>query len=214
MNTTPLSSIPPQRDRLIELFVERNEKINLSAIRTPIDIYNKHILDSLELNKVIDISNNAVRTPDGAPSKYNPAQHTLLDLWTGWGFPLLPLAITNPTVKCIGLDSTRKKLSAVQEIAQWLELTNVSTVRSRAEDHKEKYDMITARAVGYADKLFLRALPLLKKGGYLCLYKLLTKQEDDVILGQVRLYNLTLSALHQYTLPGDETQRVIYVMQK
>ena len=74
--------------------------------------------------------------------------------------------------------------------------------------------MITTRAVGYADKLFLRAVPLLKKGGYLCLYKLLTTQEDDVILGQVRLYNLTLSCLHHYTLPGDETQRVIYVMQK
>jgi len=80
MNTTTPSSIPPQRDRLIELFMERNEKINLSAIRTPIDIYNKHILDSLELNKIIDISNNAVRTPDGAPAKYNPGSHTLLDL--------------------------------------------------------------------------------------------------------------------------------------
>lgn len=213
MSTHPWS-IPPPRDRLVEVFSERNEKINLSAIRTPQDIYHKHILDSLELNKIVDISNNAVRTSDGAPSKYNPAPHTLLDLWTGWGFPLLPLAISNPSVTCVGLDSTRKKLTAVQAIANEIGLTNVSTIRSRAEDHKQTYDMVTVRAVGYADKLFLRALPLVAKWGLLCLYKLRTKQEDDVILGSVRTHNIELVGMHHYQLPQDMTQRVIYVVKK
>ncbi len=204
-----------QRDRLIEIFIQWNEKINLSAIRTHDDIYNKHILDSIELNKVVDIATATVLWPDQSPLSYNGAKKiTLLDLWTGGWFPLLPLAMTNPTVTCAGLDSTRKKLTAVQAIADELGLKNISTVRSRAEDHHKKYNVVTIRAVGYADRLFPWALPLLAENGLLCIYKLWTKQEDDLILSLVRSENLTLAQLHHYNLPWDDYQRIIYVLKK
>lgn len=76
---------------------------------------------------------------------------------------MLPLALTYPTWSCTGLDSTRKKLTAVQAIADVLGAKNVSTIWSRAEDHKATYDIVTARAVTYADQLLHWSLPLVKK---------------------------------------------------
>lgn len=90
----------------------------------------------------------------------------------------------------------------------------MKTLRTRAEETKLQVDIITCRAVTYADQLFRRALPLLKPGGLLIFYKLLTPEEDNAVLSLIRQHNLTLKKLHHYTLPDDEVERVLYVMQK
>jgi 16S rRNA (guanine527-N7)-methyltransferase len=88
----------------------------------------------------------------------------LLDVGTGGGFPLLPLAQEFPMLRCYGLDATRKKCDAVQSIADDLGLKNISLIRSRAEDHKGSYDIVTSRAVAHAEKLWFRTIKFAKPG--------------------------------------------------
>ena len=217
------TTIPPQRQPLIETFFERNSQINLSAIRTPEDIYTKHILDSLELNNIINLNNDklpnlSVKGEDldnvewRGFSTDNPI--TLLDIWTWWWFPLLPLAITHPDISCIWLDARKKKCFAIDEMVKVLWLKNVKTLRARAEETTLQVDILTSRAMTYADQLFHRALPLVKPWWLLIFYKLFTQEEDNTILSLIRQHNLTLKKMHHYTLPGDGVERVIYIMEK
>jgi 16S rRNA (guanine527-N7)-methyltransferase len=107
----------------------------------------------------------------------------VLDLWTGWGFPLIPLAIVNPEIEFVWLDSVWKKLKAVEEFAQNLDLKNISTINWRAEDfwqdpkHREKYDYIVSRATAYLPTLLEFAIPLLKVWWIFIAYKLADKEE-------------------------------------
>lgn len=189
-----------QKDRknLIETFLDYNSKINLSAIRDANGVYHKHILDSLELTKVLSLESGK----------------TLADVGTGWGFPLLPLAITYPEIQCTGIDARKKKTLAVQSMADDLGLHNITMLWSRIEDIKEKFDYVTSRAVSYADKVIPRSIPLVRKWGYLILYKQLTPEEDNIIFLLAEKYKLSLEHLHHYKLEGDEVQRVIYVFKK
>lgn len=136
-----------RRKELIDQFISINSHTNLSAIRDPEGIQVKHIQDSLEINKILVLK----------------PKSTLCDVGTGGGFPLLPIAISNPDVQCTGVDSTKKKVEAVNEIISNLKIMNAKVVRTRAEDHKEEYDYVTARAVGYIDKLLPRVHHLVKK---------------------------------------------------
>jgi 16S rRNA (guanine527-N7)-methyltransferase len=107
----------------------------------------------------------------------------ILDLWTWWGFPLIPLAIVNPEVNFVWLDSVGKKLKAVEEFAQKLDLKNVSTINWRAEvigqdpKHREKYDYVVSRATAYLPTLLEFVIPLLKVWGIFIAYKLADKEE-------------------------------------
>jgi 16S rRNA G527 N7-methylase RsmG len=93
-------------------------------------------------------------------------------------------------------------------------LNNVTTHRWRAEEARFQVDVLTSRAVSFADQLFHRALPLVKPWGILVFYKLFTEQEDNAILSLTRRYHLTLKKLHHYNLPDDDVERVIYVLEK
>lgn len=185
---------------LITCFLDRNSKINLSAIRDADGVREKHILDSLELTKVYQI----------------PTWATCLDLGTGGGFPLLPLAMTHPAVKFTGIDARKKKVEVVNQMIASLGVSNVRALRGRIEEHHDRYDMVVSRAVAYADQLFSRAIPHLKPWGVLSCYKLFTPEEDHLIITLMRQYQLQMIALHHYRLPHDqlEIQRVLYVMKR
>lgn len=187
-----------KRKPLIDTFVERNSKLNLSAIRDVDSIYTKHILDSIELNKKITL------TPGS----------TLADVGTGWWFPLLPLAMTNPEVRCTGIDTRKKKTIAVQAMADELELKNVWVVWSRVEEVKQRFDYVTARAVWYADKIIPRCAPLVKKGWTLILYKVLSPEEEPVLIDLAEGKKLYLETMHYYKLFEEDIQRVIYIFTK
>ena len=194
--------------RLIAVFLEKNKQINLSAIRTPDGVYKKHILDSLELIKVLGKSQDAY-----FKSLFDQPSVRLLDVWTGGGFPLIPLALSFSQISCFGIDARRKKIHAVQDIVQTLGIPNIQLIRWRIEQHQQKYSIVTARGVAYADKLFRWIYPLLEKWGYMILRKLFTQEEDDMILGLIRQYDMTLTALHHYVLEDDDVERVVYVIQ-
>lgn len=145
----------------------------------------------------------------------------ILDLGTGGGFPLLPLAICLPHYHCTGVDSVQKKISAVERIAQAMELSNVSLISGRAEElgrdpeHREQYDIVTCRAVAEINVLIEYAAPFLKIGGHLLLWKSTTIDQElkDSLLARAEL-SCHLKDTYQYELPGDWGKRQILIFRK
>jgi len=156
-------------EKFLEIFKQKNSQINLSAIRDDNWIIEKHFVDSVMLNIFLDFLE--IENPKVA------------DLWTGWGFPLIPLAIVNPEVIFVWIDSVGKKLKAIDEFVEELELKNVKTLNWRAEeigqnlDYRENFDFVVSRATAYLPTLLEYAIPLLKVGWIFCAYKLEDKEE-------------------------------------
>lgn len=162
-------------------------------------------MDSLEIQKVFPLE-------DGLD---------VCDIGTGGGFPFLPLAISYPKVNFTGIDSTRKKVDAVNDMIQELGIQNAKAVRTRVEDFQGQFDVITARAVGYIDKILQRSYPLLKKGGHYVLYKQVSQQEKTDLLELCKQGNpakdgtsLRLLDEHVYQLFPEDIQRIIYILKK
>ena len=151
--------------KFLELFKEKNAVINLSAIRDDKGIIEKHFIDSIMLNVFIELHGKVA------------------DMWTGGWFPLIPLAIINPDVQFIGIDSVWKKLKAVDEFAEQLWLKNVTTLNGRAEEiwqnieYREQFDFVTSRATAYFPTLLEYVIPLLKEWWIFAAYKLDDKEE-------------------------------------
>lgn len=121
-----------QLSALYGLYEEWNQKINVISRKDFEHLYERHILHSLAIAKVMPFKENAA----------------VLDLGTGGGFPGIPLAILFPETKFLLVDSIGKKILVVNEIAQSLGLKNVKGIKSRVEEIKEgKFDFIVSRAV-------------------------------------------------------------------
>ncbi|MBO4286220.1 MAG: 16S rRNA (guanine(527)-N(7))-methyltransferase RsmG [Bacilli bacterium] len=140
-------------EKYMEYILKMNESINLTAIKDPEQFRELMTLDSLILLKDINIDDK-----------------TLLDVGTGAGFPGVILSIFSKA-KVTLLDSTAKKINVINDFKG----INVNTVVGRAEeyarDHRELYDIVTARAVSSLNVLVELCLPLVKVGGYLVAYK-------------------------------------------
>ena len=98
---------------------------------------------------------------------------TLLDVGSGAGFPGIPLAIVEPTLKITLLESNGKRVSFLQEVVEKLDLKNVEIIQGRSEElgTREKYDIVTARAVKELNVLLEITFYLVKVGGYFIAYK-------------------------------------------
>lgn len=190
--------IPQNWKPLIHIFLETNKIINLSAIRDEEGVFVKHILDSLELESILTFKEGS----------------SVCDVGTWGGFPLLPLAITTPNCFFIGIDSINKKTIAVNNIIQELKIENAKCIWTRAEDHKEQYDYVTARAVGYIDKLLHWTYHLIKKWWFLVLYKLYSLEEKEELQKRSQRNRMKIIAEHKYKLFENDIQRVIYILQK
>jgi 16S rRNA (guanine527-N7)-methyltransferase len=128
---------------------------------------------------------------------------------------LLPLAIEEPNWDFIWIESVKKKVNAINDMANKLELKNVKVIWTRAEDYKDKqFDILTARAVAYIDKLLKFTYHLVKKWWYFVLYKLDSAEEYDDIVKNCKKYNLELVWKYPYKLYKDNIQRVIYILKK
>ena len=126
-----------QLEQLLPLYAEWNEKINVISRKDVENFYERHVLHSLAIAKVI---------------QFKPATR-VLDIGTGGGFPGIPLAIMFPEVQFHLADSIGKKILVVQEVAKALGLKNVKASHCRVEQLKGDYDFITARAVAPAEEL-------------------------------------------------------------
>lgn len=117
--------------RLQELYGFWNSQINVVS-RKDIDLLNeRHVLHSLGIAKVMSFKKGS----------------RVLDVGTGGGFPGIPLAILFPETEFLLVDSIGKKIKVVQEVAQALQLNNVTAVQKRAEEVKEKFHFVVSRAV-------------------------------------------------------------------
>ena len=138
---------------LTERMLEENEKYNLTAITDP---------DKIILNHYADCAALATELPKNAK---------IADIGCGAGFPTLPVAILRPDVTILGVDSTAKRIAYVNESARLLGLSNVTAVAMRAEDggksaeYREKFDVVTARAVAEMRILSELCLPYARVGG-------------------------------------------------
>ncbi len=113
-----------------------NARINLTAIRDPIEMVGGHLLDSLAIRPVIE-------------------GKSLIDIGTGAGFPGLPIAISEPGLTVELLDSNARKIGFVQHIIGELDIRNAAAVRSRAENYApgKRFDTVTARALAPIPRL-------------------------------------------------------------
>ncbi len=128
-----------QFEQLLPLYSAWNEKINVISRKDLDNFYERHVLHSLSIAKVIS---------------FQPGE-TVLDIGTGGGFPGIPLAILFPETHFILSDSIAKKITVVNEVRTALQLTNVVTIAERAENIKQEVDYVVTRAVAkMSDILF------------------------------------------------------------
>ena len=128
-NLTPEQT--SQFAQLYDLYTDWNSKINVISRKDIENLYERHVLHSLGIAKVIS---------------FRPETH-VMDLGCGGGFPGIPLAILFPEVQFHLVDSIGKKVRVAQEVANAIGLKNVAFSHARGEEIKEKYDFVVTRAV-------------------------------------------------------------------
>lgn len=189
-------------DDYIYTFLEKNSRLNLISKNDEKYLWEKHIYDSLSLENFFD--------------KYGTNFKTMLDIGTGGGFPAVPVALAFPNLKVFALDSIRKKINAVESIKADLKIENLNTICDRAENVKQKFDLITSRAVAPLKVIASYAAPLLKSGGYFVAYK--SRRVDEEITDaqkSLKSFNLKIIDIIEYELPLDENYtRNLVVLKK
>jgi len=139
----------PQQDKLLallSLLIKWNRVYNLTAIRDPSDMVARHLLDSLVLAPFIeDTHYNAIATESGA-SKRGTHRYDVIDIGTGAGFPVLPLAIARPELSFLSIESNGKKTRFQQQVLVNLGVPNVCVTHQRAEQVEAEAPLVTSRA--------------------------------------------------------------------
>jgi len=135
---TNLSDLQKQHfEKLFGIYAEINQRVNLISRKDIDSFYEKHVLHSLSIAKIVS---------------FVPGTK-ILDIGTGGGFPGIPLAIMFPECTFHLMDSINKKILAVKEVVETLDLQNCTAETNRCENHNKKYDFVTCRAVAPAEKI-------------------------------------------------------------
>lgn len=137
----------------MDLILEWNEKINLTAIKDEKEFIIKHFIDSLTIANLIKCKSR------------------LLDIGTGAGFPGIPLKISNEDIEATLIDSVNKKIIVLNDVVQKLNLKKIEALHIRAEElaqnnkYRENFDVVTTRAVSNLSTIAEYMLPFVKVGG-------------------------------------------------
>jgi 16S rRNA (guanine527-N7)-methyltransferase len=199
--------------RLYELILEGNQKLNLTRITEPQEFWEKHLWDSLRGIKFL----LGASQPTDAP----PSSLQILDIGTGAGFPGLPAAIARPDATVTLLDATRKKIAFLDALIPQLAVENVKTLVGRAEQvrgdrqHREQYDLALVRAVSSASACAEYALPMLKPGGLAVLYRgQWTAAEAEDLAQTAKRFSGKLDAVEEFMTPLTQGIRHCVFLQK
>lgn len=187
-----------QLNRYYELLVEWNEKINLTAITEKKDVYLKHFYDSLTLTKIIDLSTVS----------------TFADIGTGAGFPGIVIKIFFPDIHITLIDSLNKRTDFLKLVINELKLDKIEVVTSRAEELKtrEKYEVVTARAVANLHILLEMLVPLSSK--YIVLMKGEASEELKNTTNLYKELNIKLTGKEEFLLPIENSKRTLLKYEK
>ena len=189
--------------KYMQLLIEWNEKINLTAIVEPEEIILKHFIDSLTILKYID------------------KDKTLIDIGTGAGFPGIPVKIMRPDIEVTLLDSLNKRIYFLEEVINQLGLKNIETVHARIEEYgknreyRESYDIATSRAVANLTTLSEYMLPMVKVGGIsICMKGSEIEEEFSKSQRAIDILGGKIQKVDTFTLPKSDNKRNIIIIEK
>lgn len=188
-----------------ELLVEWNEKMNLTAITDQQEVYLKHFYDSISAAFYVDFT--------------QPLE--VCDVGAGAGFPSLPMKICFPEIRVTIVDSLNKRIQFLKHLSSELGLNHVEFVHARAEEfgqnpvYREKFDVVTARAVARLSVLAELCVPLVKVGGRFVAMKAASAQ-DELKDAKKALTVLGVEKKEQFNfqLPEENSDRTIYIFSK
>lgn len=187
----------------MNLLLEWNEKINLTAIVEPEEVIVKHFIDSLTINKYIE------------------KNKTIADVGTGAGFPGIPLKIYRPDLNVTLVDSLNKRINFLNEVIDKLDLKEISTVHSRVEDfgrdkkYRESFDYVTARAVANLTTLSEYLIPITKVNGKcICMKGNDVKEEITNSKNAINLLGGKISKIDEFKLPNSDISRNVIIIDK
>lgn len=189
-------------NQFYELLISWNQKMNLTRIIEKEDVYLKHFYDSLTLSKVIDLKQGL----------------TLCDVGSGAGFPGIVLKICFPNLKITLLDSLQKRINYLNEIIKELDLKNIEAIHTRAEDYakqnREKFDIVTARAVANLKILSELCIPMVKVNGLFIAMKANIEEEIENSTEILKKLDSKIEKIETFYLPIENSIRNIIMIQK
>ena len=190
-------------EKYMNLLLEWNEKINLTAITQPDEVKLKHFVDSLTVLKYINDDDKVI------------------DIGTGAGFPGIPLKIMNENTKITLLDSLNKRINFLNIVIETLNLRNIQAIHGRAEEiarnklYREKYDVAVSRAVANLSTLTEYMLPFVKVGGKcICMKGANVNEELERAQNAIKELGGEIERVDNFYLSDNDNERNIIVIKK
>jgi 16S rRNA (guanine527-N7)-methyltransferase len=179
--------------QLGELYAHWNERVNLISRKDFEHLYERHILHSLGIAKVVQFKKGT----------------RIVDVGTGGGFPLVPLAIMFPGSTFHGIDGIGKKIMAVKGVIEGLGISNCTAEQVRSTDHKQRCDVIVSRAVTTLPEFIRDTKHLVTKGQGKMYYLKGGELADEIlpVRNAVRVHELK----EVFSEPFFETKKVVEV---
>jgi 16S rRNA (guanine527-N7)-methyltransferase len=197
LNWQPINEQNRGFQQLYKLILEGNRQLNLTRITEPQEFWEKHLWDSL---RGIAPQQKFISSLETGAS--------VIDIGTGAGFPGIPVAMIAPNSTITLADSTRKKITFIDQILSELAVTNAKTLVARAEEigqqpqHRKHYDIALIRAVGNASVCAEYTLPLLKEGGLAVIYRGTWTEEETITLqNAVNQLGGEIESIEEFTTP-------------
>lgn len=189
--------------KYMNLLLEWNEKINLTAITEPDEIILKHFIDSITINKYL----------------YNA--NSIMDIGTGAGFPGIPLKILHSELEFTLLDSLNKRILFLEDVCKKINLQKIYCLHARAEElaknkkYRQQYDVVTSRAVARLSTLLEYMLPFVKIGGKcICMKGANCQEELEEAQKAVEILGGKIEKVEKFVLPESDMERNIIVINK
>ena len=187
----------------MNLLLEWNEKINLTAITQPDEVKLKHFVDSLTVLKYINDDDKVI------------------DIGTGAGFPGIPLKIMKGNTKITLLDSLNKRINFLNIVIETLNLRNIQAIHGRAEEiarnklYREKYDVTVSRAVANLSNLSEYMLPFVKVGGKcICMKGANVNEEIEKAKNAIKELGGEIERVDNFYLSDNDNERNIIIIRK